>query len=75
MWEWTGDVYGPHGAAAACHPGAAADAARKDVALVIKGGSYLCAPDFCVRYRAAARHAQEAGLPTSHIGFRTVKRG
>ena len=40
----------------------------------IKGGSFLCAPNFCRRYRAAARQAQEAGLPTSHIGFRTVSK-
>lgn len=39
---------------------------------VIKGGSYLCAANYCVRYRAAARHPQEANLPTSHVGFRTV---
>ncbi|ONG41894.1 hypothetical protein BKE30_02065 [Alkanindiges hydrocarboniclasticus] len=39
---------------------------------VIKGGSYLCAANYCVRYRAAARHPQETNLPTSHVGFRTV---
>lgn len=39
---------------------------------VIKGGSYLCAANYCVRYRAAARHPQEANLPTNHVGFRTV---
>jgi formylglycine-generating enzyme required for sulfatase activity len=39
---------------------------------VIKGGSYLCAPDFCVRYRPASRQPQDAGFGTSHIGFRTV---
>ena len=40
---------------------------------VIKGGSYLCAPDFCMRYRPVARQAQDTGLGTSHIGFRTAK--
>ena len=40
---------------------------------VVKGGSYLCAEDFCARYRPAARHAQDTNLGTSHIGFRTVK--
>ncbi len=40
----------------------------------IKGGSFLCAPNYCRRYRAAARESQEAGLPTNHIGFRTVAR-
>jgi sulfatase modifying factor 1 len=39
----------------------------------IKGGSYLCAPNFCRRYRPAARQPQEADFSTSHIGFRIVK--
>lgn len=41
---------------------------------VIKGGSYLCAPNYCARYRPAARQAQEVGLGTNHVGFRTVRR-
>lgn len=41
---------------------------------VIKGGSYLCAPNYCMRYRAGARQPQEADLATSHVGFRTVLR-
>jgi len=39
---------------------------------VIKGGSFLCAENYCRRYRSAARQPQEAGLPTNHVGFRTV---
>jgi formylglycine-generating enzyme required for sulfatase activity len=39
---------------------------------VIKGGSYLCANNFCSRYRASARQPQEADLSTGHVGFRTV---
>ncbi len=39
---------------------------------VIKGGSWLCAPNFCYRYRPAARQAQEMGLGTNHIGFRVA---
>jgi formylglycine-generating enzyme required for sulfatase activity len=39
---------------------------------VIKGGSYLCAPNYCHRYRAGARQGQEADLAASHLGFRTV---
>jgi formylglycine-generating enzyme len=39
---------------------------------VIKGGSYLCSPDFCMRYRPSARQGQDLTLGTSHIGFRTV---
>ena len=40
---------------------------------VIKGGSYLCAENYCRRYRPAARHPQETTLGAAHIGFRTVK--
>ena len=39
---------------------------------VIKGGSFLCAKNFCRRYRASARQAQEENFSTNHIGFRTV---
>ena len=42
---------------------------------VIKGGSHLCAPNYCRRYRPAARHPQEVDTGTSHIGFRCVVRG
>jgi formylglycine-generating enzyme required for sulfatase activity len=40
---------------------------------VIKGGSYLCAKNYCSRYRPAAREAEEPNTGTSHIGFRLVK--
>lgn len=39
----------------------------------IKGGSYLCADNFCKRYRPAARHPQESDFSSNHIGFRIVK--
>ncbi|CAN5347902.1 formylglycine-generating enzyme family protein [soil metagenome] len=41
---------------------------------VLKGGSYLCAANYCQRYRPAARHAQAIDTSTSHIGFRCVVR-
>jgi formylglycine-generating enzyme required for sulfatase activity len=41
---------------------------------VIKGGSFLCAPNYCMRYRSGAREPQEADLAASHLGFRTVLR-
>ena len=41
---------------------------------VMKGGSYLCAENYCQRYRPAARHPQERDLPTGHVGFRTIRR-
>ena len=39
---------------------------------VVKGGSFLCAPSYCRRYRPAARHAQMVDTGMSHIGFRCV---
>jgi formylglycine-generating enzyme required for sulfatase activity len=41
---------------------------------VIKGGSYLCAPNYCRRYRPAARMAQEVNSATCHIGIRCIVR-
>lgn len=46
-------------------------AGNGDVGLV-KGGSYLCAPNYCANFRPAAFQAQERDLPTSHIGFRVA---
>ena len=41
---------------------------------VIKGGSHLCAPSYCRRYRPAARHAEAVDTSTSHVGFRCIRR-
>ena len=41
---------------------------------VIKGGSHLCAPSYCQRYRPAARHPQSIDSSTSHVGFRCIIR-
>ena len=41
---------------------------------VIKGGSHLCAPNYCRRYRPAARHAEAVDTSTSHLGFRCIVR-
>src|ERR1700727_234530 len=41
---------------------------------VIKGGSHLCAPNYCRRYRPAARHAEAVDTSTSHVGFRCIIR-
>lgn len=41
---------------------------------VLKGGSHLCAPNYCQRYRPAARHPQPVDSPTSHVGFRCIIR-
>lgn len=77
-WEWTADVYrGGHQAHGSNDPfagvGAAVGTATRDAPLaVIKGGSHLCAANFCGRYRVTARQPQEPDLPASHLGFRTV---
>lgn len=57
VWEWTDTIY---------------KQGEGDPVYVIKGGSFLCAENYCRRYRPAARQPQEAGFPTNHIGFRTV---
>ncbi|MDB5985018.1 MAG: formylglycine-rating enzyme family protein [Nevskia sp.] len=75
VWEWTADVYRARREVTA----ASADELR-DIGAphtnpdrrVIKGGSFLCADNYCVRARAASRQAQEADLPAAHIGFRTA---
>ena len=58
VWEWTSTS------------GARADAGEP--VGVIKGGSFLCAANYCARYRPAARQFQERGLGTDHIGFRLI---
>jgi formylglycine-generating enzyme len=63
VWEWTA-TYAPLNAAASCCSAAtAAD-------LVLKGGSYLCSPDYCRRYRPAARMFQARDYSSSNLGFR-----
>jgi pimeloyl-ACP methyl ester carboxylesterase len=41
---------------------------------VVKGGSHLCAPNYCRRYRPAARHPQPVDSSASHLGFRCIVR-
>ncbi|MCB0944469.1 MAG: SUMF1/EgtB/PvdO family nonheme iron enzyme, partial [Mycobacterium sp.] len=42
------------------------------VSQTLKGGSHLCAPEYCHRYRPAARSPQSQDSSTTHIGFRCV---
>jgi formylglycine-generating enzyme required for sulfatase activity len=89
VWEWTSDWYAPkhkpEPAKACCIPrnprGARLQESYDDCqpALqiprrVLKGGSFLCAPNYCRRYRPAARHAQPIDTSACHIGFRCVVR-
>lgn len=78
VWELTADVYRPfHDAQDNLAPDQLPPAARAPVPgrqHVIKGGSYLCAPSYCMRYRASARQGTEDDLATGHVGFRTILR-
>ena len=42
--------------------------------MVVKGGSHLCAPNYCLRYRPAARQAQTVETSMAHLGFRCIVR-
>lgn len=84
VWEWTSDFYraehassgccnprvtDPEGSYAEDEPGGAHVPRR-----VIKGGSHLCSPAYCLRYRPAARQPQMVESAMSHLGFRCVLR-
>ncbi|RXJ69815.1 gliding motility-associated lipoprotein GldK [Veronia nyctiphanis] len=74
VWEWTQSSYFPRHDTVP-NPRSGFDPAQPGVAVkTIKGGSYLCARNWCQRYRASSRHPQDITLGTNHIGFRTVKR-
>jgi sulfatase modifying factor 1 len=75
VWEWTASAFAPPPAETVKKPcsvpeGPGGPAAR----LVVKGGSHLCAPDDCLRYRPAARQDEALDTSASHIGFRCVVR-
>lgn len=77
VWEWTHSPYYPRNytpeTLPANMPADGFDPKQRGVPVgVIKGGSFLCSENFCMRYRPAARHSQDIALGTSHIGFRTV---
>ena len=74
VWQWVKDPFRPGLDPA---PGEGADADPGDPgarAHIIKGGSFLCSPDFCFRYRPSARQPGPTDTGESHIGFRTVLR-
>jgi sulfatase modifying factor 1 len=86
VWEWTADVFRdrhPDEAESPCcvprNPTVVSDDGPERVRShlprrVIKGGSHLCAPSYCLRYRPAARQAQEVDTSTGHLGFRCIVR-
>lgn len=87
VWEWTTTRYAPRdhraGTQGCCTPGGQErsdpgnDVLEPDpsISQTLKGGSHLCAPEYCHRYRPAARSAQSQDSATTHIGFRCVVSG
>jgi formylglycine-generating enzyme required for sulfatase activity len=90
VWEWTADYFTPshpRDAVKPCcvprnprtrAPDPADEPAQPSPQIprrVIKGGSHLCAPNYCLRYRPAARQAEAVDTSTSHIGFRCALDG
>jgi formylglycine-generating enzyme required for sulfatase activity len=72
VWEWTTTQFTGHhrlDASGGCCPSAEPD---PSINQVLKGGSHLCAPEYCHRYRPAARSSQSQDSATTHIGFRCV---
>jgi formylglycine-generating enzyme required for sulfatase activity len=87
VWEWTTDWYQDHGKIrhACCtiddprggERDGSCDPRMPDIPIprkVMKGGSYLCAPNYCKRYRPAARMPQPIDTATCHLGFRCIVR-
>jgi formylglycine-generating enzyme required for sulfatase activity len=89
VWEWTSDWFTPRrpdAASSPCcvthNPRVSSPEASYGVGQpgeeiprkVIKGGSHLCAPNYCLRYRPAARQGEAIDTPTAHIGFRCIIR-
>jgi formylglycine-generating enzyme len=76
VWEWTTSRYtaGHQARAACCAPQGFQPAAGGQFPRhVIKGGSHLCAANYCLRYRPAARQGETVETSTCHLGFRCVR--
>lgn len=84
VWEWTSDLYRPDYFNTLANSGVAVNPRGPETAFdpnepytikyVTKGGSYLCATDYCSNYRPTARQATAFDSGQSHIGFRCVKK-
>ena len=77
VWEWTDDWFTqaqPVAQQSCCAPQPPGANAERFGRKVIKGGSHLCAPNYCLRYRPAARQGESIDTSTCHIGFRCVVR-
>lgn len=76
-WEWTTDWYGETRDNQPCCASESYDPRQPQFQVprkVVKGGSFLCADVYCLRYRPSARRPQPIDTGMSHIGFRCVKR-
>jgi sulfatase modifying factor 1 len=65
VWEWTLSPFDQ--ASGCCTP------AQEGKLMALKGGSFLCAAEYCERYRPAARIGVTADTTMAHIGFRCIK--
>jgi sulfatase modifying factor 1 len=77
VWEWTTDWWADNRAFESCCATESYDPNQPQFPIgrkVIKGGSFLCADSYCLRYRPAARRPQAVDTGMSHIGFRCVRR-
>jgi len=80
VWEWTDDLFETaeaNGGPACCAPQSPQSPQSPEERYprrVIKGGSHLCAPNYCLRYRPAARQSETVDTSTAHIGLRCVVR-
>jgi sulfatase modifying factor 1 len=80
VWEWTTTFFKPQhlpgGVNACCIPPTASvnSLGREIPRRVVKGGSYLCSPQYCFRYRPAARQGEAVDTSACHIGFRCIVR-
>jgi sulfatase modifying factor 1 len=68
VWEWTSTAWTRDHQQSCCSAPASGETR------VAKGGSFLCAPEYCARYRPQARMAMAIDSPTCHLGFRVASR-
>lgn len=69
VWEWTSSAFDNKTEQTCCSCKPQQD---ESTLWALKGGSHLCAAEYCLRYRPAARIGASSGTSTSHIGFRCV---
>lgn len=84
VWEWTSDWYQSHDPGDGCCAPTNPTGGRREASIdpadrvavprkVVKGGSFLCADSYCMRYRPSARRPQMVDTGMSHVGFRCAR--